>query len=301
AFSGLNHGAITNCQAYVDITNTYSNSTVGGICAESDGVIFGTIYRGKITADGENTVVGGICGYDIGGYISDSFAHLTVSANTNSGYIGGICGMSEGTQVYKCASGGNIVLSGTDMIYSGGICGLAQDATIYNCYSLAELHAFADGGFVGGICGCNSGSNVQNTYSAANILSSDNIFAGGICGYAENGFIMQNVALNPAINGGDNVGAVFGKTQTCGVSDNYSCERMLINSQHIVSHDKNGIIKSLDVLKNSEFFFKPVSSGGLLGWPSNEENVWQDGQLYYAFPTLTGVDTHGLISMPTYK
>lgn len=303
SFAALNHGAITNCRAYVDIINTNLNSTVGGICAESDGVIFGTSYRGKITAKGENTVLGGICGYDIGGYISDCFAFMSASSNTNSGYIGGICGMAEGTQLYKCASGGSFVVSANNGLYSGGICALLKNATLYNCYSLAELHSFANSGYVGGICGFNSQSNVQNTYSAASILSGDNIFSGGICGYSENGFIMQNVALNPAINGGENVGAIYGKITMSGVSDNYACERMLINSKYPDNRDSNGVLKSLNILKKNDFYFEPIASGGLLGWPATNynENVWQESGSMYPFPVLSGVDTQGLLSMPTYK
>lgn len=303
SFTGLNHGAITNCRAYVDITNTHSNSTIGGICAESDGVIFSSSYRGKISATSENTVAGGICGYDTGGYISDCFAFMTASTNTNSVYIGGICGMAEGSQIYKCVSGGNIIMSSKDIIYSGGICALAQNTAIYNCYSLSELHAFSRKGYVGGICGLNSESNVQNTYSAASILSGQSIITGGICGFSENGFIMQNVALNPAINGGENTGAIYGKSHMSGISDNYACDRILINSQHIVNRENNGIIKSLDTLKNTDFYFKPISLGGLLGWPCDiyGDDVWQNSLQSYAFPTLSGVDTRGLIAMPKYK
>lgn len=303
AFAGLNHGAITYCSAFVDIQNTYSNSTIGGICGESDGVIFGCTYRGKMNLSGENVVAGGICGYDTFGYVSDCFSDITVTANSDSGYLGGICGMAEGTQVYKCASDGSIVATSKETLYSGGICALAQDATLYNCFSIAEIHAFSDLGYIGGICGCNSGSNIQNTYSAGSILSGGDIYAGGICGYSEHGFIMQNVALNPAINGGINIGAIYGKSEMSGITDNYSCEKTLINSQHIVSHEKNGVIKSLDVLKNTDFYCKPIASGGLLGWPSAEtgDDVWKNSGTGYIFPTLSDVKTFGVLASPTYR
>lgn len=302
SFAGLNHGAITNCEAYVDIVNTNSNSTVGGICAENDGVIFGTIYQGKVSADGENTVVGGIAGYDTGGYISDCYTYMTLSATPKFGYAGGVCGMAEGSQIYKCASGGNIVSHAENMIYSGGICALIQNATLYNCYSLSEIHAFAKSGYVGGICGLNSGSIIQNTYSAANVLSGENILTGGICGYSENGFIMQNVALNPAINGGKNVGAIFGSAEASEIADNYSCERTLINSQLIASGEKNGTAKSIEALKDIDFFLKPLADGGELGWPSigQGDDVWQEGDASYPFPVLSGVKAQ-ITKTPAYK
>lgn len=302
SFAGLNHGAITNCIANVDITNTNSNSTIGGICAESDGLIFGTTYQGNVASSGKNTVVGGICGYDTGGYISDCYANMTLTASPKFGYVGGVCGMAEGSQLYKCASGGKIVAQATDTIYSGGICALAQGATLYNCYSLSELHTFAQYGYAGGICGLGSGSHIQNTYSASNVLSGDGIITGGICGFSENGFIMQNVSLNPAINGGKNIGAIYGGSESSEITDNYSCDRTLINSLHISNNEKNGVFKTLATLKNIDFFLKPISSGGVLGWPSLDtgDGVWEKADTSYPFPVLSDVKSQAT-KTPVYK
>lgn len=302
SFAGLNHGAITNCEARVDITNTHSNSTVGGICAESDGLIFGTTYYGKVSANGNNTVVGGIAGYETGGYISDCYAHMTLSAAPEFGYVGGICGMAEGSQIYKCASGGNMITQAESMVYAGGICALLQDATLYNCYSLSEIRGFAQNGFVGGICGCNSGSIIQNTYSAANIFAGENVLAGGICGYSEGGFVMQNVALNPTINGGKDIGAIFGGENASIIADNYSCEETRINSQLIASGEKNGIAKNLATLKNTDFFLKPLAEGGSLGWLSVDygDDVWQKDDTSYPFPVLSNVNGQ-VTKTPTYR
>ncbi len=302
SFAGLNHGAITNSEAHVDITNTNANSTIGGICAESDGLIFSTTYNGKISASGENTVTGGIVGYDTGGYISDCYSYMTLSATPKFGYTGGICGMAEGSQIYKCASGGSIVSQAENLIYSGGICALIQNATLYNCYSLSELHTFAKNGYSGGICGLNSGSIIQNTYSAANILSGESVMTGGICGFSENGFIMQNVSLNPAINGGKNIGAIFGGSDASEITDNYSCERTLINSALIDKTEKNGTAKSINALKNTDFFLKPLSEGGILGWPSNiqGDDAWQNSDSLYPFPILSNVKAQ-VLKTPVYK
>jgi len=302
SFAGLNHGAITNCEAHVDITNTNSNSTVGGICAESDGLIFGSTYHGKISVNGENAVVGGIVGFETGGYLSDCYAYMTLSAAPKFSYIGGICGMAEGSQIYKCASGGNMILESGNIVYAGGICALIQNATLYNCYSLSEIHAFAKNGYVGGIAGCNSGSIIQNTYSAANILSGESLLTGGICGYSEGGFIMQNVALNPTIKGGKNTGAIYGSADASEITDNFSCDRTLINSKLLSSSDKNGTSKSIDALKNIDFFLKPLADGEALGWPSyyQDDDVWKKGDAFYPFPILSNVK-YQATKTPMYK
>jgi len=303
SFAGLNHGAISNCEAYVDITNSASNSTIGGICAENDGVIFGSYYLGTITASGDNTAIGGICGYDTGGYLSDSFANVTAITEAGFSYIGGVCGMAEGSQIYKCASAGSIIASSKNTVYSGGICALLQNATLYNCYSVADIRAFSNIGYVGGICGLSSGSHIQNTYSAGNILSGNTLMTGGICGYSENGFIMQNISLNPAINGGENCGAIYGEIDITNVYDNYSCDKTLINSQRFFAGEKNGVITSLDVLKNTDFYFKPLFEGGQLGWPTNAmgDDIWAKSQSDYSFPVLSGVSGQDLLATPSYK
>lgn len=296
--AGENHGAVENCEVYVDIVCNNANATVGGICAENDGMLQGSLYTGKITLNSENVVVGGICGYDTGGNIFECFANATAFTESASGYIGGICGIASGTQMYKCSTAGNIVSKTEDTAYIGGICAVAESAVIYNNFSLTDIHGTAGTGYAGGICGCNSGSNVQNTYSAGNITASAEMSAGGICGFAENAFIMQNVALNPAINGGENVGTIVGAKELCAVSDNYSCEKTLVNSKHAADSEKNAVVKTLTSLKNSDFFFRPISEGGFLGW---ETDVWSRNASGYLFPTLLGVKGQDTLRMPSYK
>ncbi len=302
---GENYGAVTGCSVYVDINSKNDNATVGGICAENSGIIDDCKYIGGITSTGENAVVGAVCGYDTAGYIFESVSDAQILVENVSGYTGGICGIAAGTQVYKCASGGKIVARNDDMLYSGGVCALAEGAVIYNCYSVADIHTSATAGYVGGVCGFNSGANLQNTYSAGNVIASSDSFAGGICGFSENGFVMQNVSINPAINGGSNTAAIVGGYEMSEVSDNYSCERTVINSSHIVSGEGNGSVKSLNALKNADFYFRPLSSGGLLGWSCDKygENVWKydTKSARYAFPLLSGVDGQGGFKTPAYK
>ncbi len=302
---GENYGAIIGCDIRVNIESRHNNATVGGICAENGGIILGCKYTGKITSSGENAVIGAVCGYDTAGNIFETFADAQILTENESGYAGGICGIAEGTQIYKCASGGKIVAQNKGMLYSGGICALAEGAVVYNCYSLADIHAFAESGYAGGVCGFNSGANLQNTYSAGNVVAASGFATGGICGYSEYGFIMQNVSLNPAINGGKSTAAIVGGYEMSEVSDNYSCESTVINSSHVVAGEGNGTVKSLNSLKNPDFYFRSIADGGLLGWPCDRygEDVWAyDGiSARYSFPQLLGVDGQESFKTPAYK
>lgn len=296
AVAGENYGEISNCQVRVDIVNNFDNATVGGICAENSGIIIGSDYWGTITSKGANAVIGGVCGYDTGGYIFESYANAEIKANNTSSYIGGICGITSGGQVYKCSATGRIVAESGQSIYVGGVCGLAEAATVYNSLSLSNIYATGESGYTGGIAGCNSEANIQNTYSAGSVVSVGGITTGGICGYSENGFVMQNVALNPAVNG-SSAGAVVGSDQGSEVSDNYSCEKLLLNSERVTSGRKNGIVKSLTTLKGSDFYFKPLSSGGLLGWDIEGWTTVKG----YSFPVLCDVPNQDTLKMPVYR
>ncbi|MBO5059841.1 MAG: S-layer homology domain-containing protein [Clostridia bacterium] len=302
--AGENHGEIDGCDVVIDININNNNITVGGICAENGGRITDSVYRGVITLSGENAVAGGICGYNAGGDIFECFSGAEILGGLASGYVGGICGINEAAGVYKCASAGRIVSDDADNVYIGGICGLVQEATVYNCFSNTDIYVSAEGGYAGGIVGCNSASNVQNTYSSGNVVTVGELAVGGICGYAENGFVMQNVSLNSAINGLGSIGAIVGEYELSEVSDNYSCDKTLINSKYILSSVNNGTVKSLSVLKNTDFYYKPISEGGLLGWGSDKygEEIWTQNSIRgYSFPRLCGVREQEVLKMPVYK
>lgn len=298
--AGENYGEISDCRVWSDINSSFDNATVGGICAENSGIIIRTSYGGKIYSSGANTVVGGICGYNTGGYIFESFANSEIKAKNKTAYIGGICGITSGGQVYKCASAGRIVAEGEKNMYAGGSCGLSENSAVYNCLSVSDIHISGKEGYVGGINGCNSGSNLQNTYSSGNVIAVGDISVGGICGYTENGFVMQNVALNPAIGGSGKIGAVAGTSVMSEVSDNYSCDKTLINSKYVKTSTENGTVKSLQSLKGTDFYFKSIASGGLLGWETGDSNVWTQIR-GYAFPVLADTPGQDMLTMPVYK
>ncbi len=298
--AGENYGEISDCRVWAEIINSFDNATAGGICAENSGIIIRTSYSGQISSSGANAVVGGICGYNTGGYVFESFANAEIKAENKTAYIGGICGITSGGQVYKCASAGRIVAEGEKNMYVGGSCGLAESSAVYNCLSVADIHISGKEGYVGGITGCNSGSNLQNTYSSGNVIAVGNISVGGICGYSENGFVMQNVALNPAIGGSGQIGAVVGTATMSEVSDNYSCDKTLINSKYVKTSTENGTVKTLQSLKGTDFYFKGIAQGGLLGWETGDANVWTQ-ITGYAFPVLADTPGQDMLKMPAYK
>ncbi|MBE7015387.1 MAG: hypothetical protein E7417_00995 [Ruminococcaceae bacterium] len=300
-----NYGEISDCTAEGILTTDNDNATVGGICAYNSGIIKNSLFSGTINANGQNIAAGGISGCDDGGYLFENHADIKVFSKNEGAYIGGICGTAIGSQLYKNSTWCKLNAECKDYMYAGGVCGSLQNALIYNCYSTGELYAKSYEGYIGGLAGCISESNIQSSYSTENIFSSgsESVYTGGICGYSEESFVMQNVALNPIINGTQKTGAVYGGHSLSELGDNYSIDKMLINSEKIKSKDENCIIKSGQVMQDISFFFKPLSQGGLLGWANtqNSDDVWTAANTKYPYPVLTGVKRQDTVKAPAYR
>lgn len=295
AITAENNGQIENCLAEMTVTARGSGVTVGGICAENFGVLSRSAFSGSITATSDNSIVGGICGKDTEGYISECAADLMLTIDKGDTLSGGVCALSDGTQIYKCASMGELKQSGTEIL-SGGICASAQDATVYNCFSQQNISVSAEKAMAGGICASAEGSNIQNTYASGEIkISGEDALAGGICASAQNSFIMQNVALNPQITARKTANAIVGEYEDCDVSDNYSYQKIRKNTRQTSYGEKNGITKS-DIL-DAEFYLKPLSENGLLGW---DETAWTEKSVY-SLPVLTDTPLMEKVREPIYK
>lgn len=300
-----NYGQILYTKSYLNIVNNSANASVGGIVSDNNGIILGCTYKGKITSHSENTLLGGICSMSgEEGQIFECFSLCEFVLESQSGYAGGICAIAEGSQIYKTATAGSMQINCDGIIYAGGICASISDGFVYNAMSQTDIRATADEGFLGGIAACATYSNVQNTYALGNLISLGKVKSGGICGYGEGSFVMQNVTLSPEIKSEGTSGAVIGDYQMCEVSDNFSTASTLVNGKKVITSDKNGEAKAAKAITNTEFFFKPIAQGGRLGWPSEKygDAVWTNKKTTgYSLPVLYNVDGTEYFTMPTYK
>ena len=120
----------------------------------------------------------------------------------------------------------------------------------------------------------------KKIYSINKIIqngNADSIYAGGICGYSDNSYVMGSVAINPEVQTNGKYDSISGYING-GYSDN--------------NYYYDGTDESLAKMKNTEFFFKPVSQNGVLGWSSLKYggDVWTKSQnSNYPFPVLDGV------------
>ena len=184
----MNHG-IVHSSASV-IINATDCKYVGGVCADAG--------QGGGTNDLVLTT------------ILDCTAHVTINSNYTKGdysYVGGICAMLEKSRmnVDRCtnsivssSSMGSITTAGST--YVGGICGYFQETCqLRGCASTATL---IGGEHIGGIAGYRQGYEHGSPYDesftaidccafSGHIDGSQSQYAGGICGYNEEGKDLQ--------------------------------------------------------------------------------------------------------------
>ncbi|WP_317336790.1 GLUG motif-containing protein, partial [uncultured Ruminococcus sp.] len=141
----------------VGVENSYFNGDygVGGVCGYNDrGTITNCYNTGTVSGDDS---VGGVCGYNADeGTIANCYNIGAVSATNEGAEVGGVCGVSVGA-ITNCYNTGAVSATVEDA-YVGGVCGWS-DGTITNCYNI---------GAVSGVCGYNTSSGtITNCYYLA--------------------------------------------------------------------------------------------------------------------------------------
>lgn len=181
----------------------------GMVCGENTGTIEKCTNRASVT-DGGNNTLGGICGYNNNGTVSEcvNTGTLTIDATVpsdgtggivgycgkgsikgcgNAGGIGGkpsktggIAGQADGCQIADCYNTGDLVLPWGAGDNNGGIAGLTYNTTlITRCYNTGTVTV--EGSQAGGICGqLNGGATISSCYNAGKVGAKWN--SGGIAG-----------------------------------------------------------------------------------------------------------------------
>ena len=172
------------------IDNAYieGNSTIGSIAGRNCGTISNCISQNaKITGSGKTTgtVIGGICGYN---YAKGKLINCVNKSEVISKYklCGGICGYSLGGNISNCTNYGKI----TGNAQVGGIAGDSEGkkdniVTVSDCINYGEINEKYNkeqNGEIGGIVGCNyKYSEIINCTNKANVNGISTII-GGIAG-----------------------------------------------------------------------------------------------------------------------
>ncbi|MCK5181363.1 MAG: hypothetical protein KAQ73_02365, partial [Dehalococcoidia bacterium] len=135
------------------------------------------LENADITGGSNSLCLGGLCGYNYCGAITNCYA---AGAVTGGDYLGGLCGFNSYGTITSCYAIGAI----TGNNYLGGLCGDSYRGDIGNCYATA---AVTGGNNLGGLCGSNEYGTIGNCYATGAIIGGD--YLGGLCGFNRHGII----------------------------------------------------------------------------------------------------------------
>ncbi len=197
----------------VDITG---NESVGGLSAESFGLIYNSSSNGIITG---NNYVGGLTGYAGNYNATISLSNSTATVNGND-YIGGLAGGSD-SRITNCSFNGEI--TGND--YVGGLVGEHIEFSISNSHSSGEING---NDYVGGLVGSsqNGAEVLTNSYSSANI--NGNNYVGGLIGEQIYGNTEYSNSSG-TITGNNYIGGLIGRTAESALTYSFSSSNVTGN------------------------------------------------------------------------
>ncbi|MGN0455403.1 MAG: GLUG motif-containing protein [Acutalibacteraceae bacterium] len=160
--------------------------------------LFGYIYFGSISNVGvvdsyfyAEDYVGGVCGYNTAGTISNCYnsGEVTSISKSLTDCVGGVCGINYCGTVINCYNTGIVTESDgveNTKVYVGGVCGHNDVmSTITNCYNAGAVSATGNNVTVGGVSGYNDfNSAITNCYNTGLVSATgNNATVGGVSGY----------------------------------------------------------------------------------------------------------------------
>ncbi|MHC4254839.1 MAG: GLUG motif-containing protein [Planctomycetota bacterium] len=194
----------------VTITGEYSSVIVGGLCGFNySGTISNCYATASVTGGDYSDYLGGLCGYNYSGTIRNCYATASVTNGTGSRGLGGLCGYNRSGTINNCYATGSIT-GGYNSTIIGGLCGGNHYGTISNCYATASVTGGDYSFDLGGLCGRNRSGTINNCYATGSITGGYNSYIiGGLCGGNYDGMISDCFASG-FVTGYDNVGGLCG-------------------------------------------------------------------------------------------
>ena len=189
---GRNNGKIAN--AGILDSYFYGTSKVGGVCGNNyTGTITNCYNTGSVSGLGN---LGGVSGDNYTGSITDCYNIGSVSGS--EGYVGGVSGDNNGGTITNSYNAGSV--SGIER-YVGGVSGYNSKGTITNCYNVGSV---SGSGYVGGVNGWNKGI-ITNCYNTGSV-SGTGVNVGGVSGRNESNASITNCYYDSTIYTGNAIG-----------------------------------------------------------------------------------------------
>lgn len=170
----------------VQITTTYIYGSAGGVAGDSYGNIENCSVSGSVSGSGSSSDVGGVVGYQHGGFLTGCSSSATVKGTKRAGGMAGVT--NNGATLTACYATGDVTLvsNGTDSYFAGGVVGFNGGGTLTACYATGNVTGTGTGSgsiYVGGVTGDNASGTLTACYHAAETVSGrDGATTGGVTG-----------------------------------------------------------------------------------------------------------------------
>ncbi len=120
-----------------NIIGGYHSVKLGGLCGENyDGTISNCYVIGSLAGGYNSYDIGGLCGRNYDGTISSCYATVNMTGLYHSSSLGGLCGKNGGT-ISNCYATGKVTV-GDHSEYVGGLCG-GNLGKIFGCYATGSV------------------------------------------------------------------------------------------------------------------------------------------------------------------
>lgn len=167
----------------VKIESDNDMSDVGGVAGWSYGTLENCSVSGSVSGRGQNSIVGGVVGYQSGGSITE----CSSSATVNAGCIaGGVAGCTYSATLTGCYAMGDVTLESINLggNFAGGVVGdNTNRSTVIACYAWGSVTGSGSGTvYVGGVAGDNVDGTLTACYHAKGAVSSPAGTTGGVTG-----------------------------------------------------------------------------------------------------------------------
>ena len=220
----------------------------------NEGLVLSSADADKTSLAGR--YIGGIVGYayhaSLGGCTSRAgraadYEYTQADRSRLRGrYVGGIVGYSNGSVLYRCSTGADGYVLGSE--YVGGIVGGANEGANKLLLSdgtarvTANASCVIGNSYVGGIIGRNSGGSIIENCVNTGVAAGYQAYIGGICGANEKNASIVNCASYVS----DTDGAVYRRVTGWGATGSYAGGLTGYNSGSIV-FDKKSVVSTRSV------------------------------------------------------
>lgn len=216
AIAAVNYGYVENCRTEGTISAENADSIfAGGITGANYGYINDCDSETDISVSGKDATAGGISGYQENYINNCSYKgniNIHPSASRATATAGGIAGYSADGFIYNTYACTQTAIS-SKISYAGGSVGILGGGELYKSSSKGTIKAGSDNGsaYAGGLCGLADSGLIMNSFSAADVTANaDAAYAGGLVGYNVDTSIQDNYAINNVIQKSGSAGFAGG-------------------------------------------------------------------------------------------